>query len=232
MDSVPDITAFDAAVLFFVSVSALIGFRRGFVTEILTLAAWGGAVAVTLYGLIPFSTVIREFVRPDFVADIIALVILFFTSLVLLKLAASWIGDNVRSSYVGALDRAVGTLFGLMRGALLVSFAYLIFSYWFPVKSQPDWVTKAKVRPLIAYGVEMLAIIGPDLLERARQDDEDRGILEDMKANMPTSTFAEEEGIAEYTEEAREGMTGLFKDAVEKFKNDEKDGKKEDQDNN
>lgn len=226
-----DVTAFDAAILFFVSISALIGFRRGFVTEILTLAAWGGAVAVTLYGLIPFSTVIRDFVHPDFIADIIALVLLFFASLVALKLVASWIGDNVRSSYVGALDRAVGTLFGLLRGALLVSFAYLIFSYWFPVKNQPDWVTKAKVRPLIAYGVEMLAIIGPDLLERARHDDEDREILEDMKANMPTSTFADEEGIAEYTEEAREGLENLVTDAIEKLRNGNED-EEEDEDNN
>lgn len=226
-----DVTAFDAAVLFFVSISALIGFRRGFVTEILTLAAWGGAVAITLYGLIPFSTVIRDFVRPDFIADIIALVILFFASLVVLKLVASWIGDNVRSSYVGALDRAVGTLFGLLRGALLVSFAYLIFSYWFPVKNQPDWVTNAKVRPLIAYGVEMLAIIGPDLLERARQDNEDREILEDMKANMPTSTFADEEGIAEYTREAREGLEGLVTDAIEKLKNGGEDDEEDDKNN-
>ncbi|MCH8861617.1 MAG: CvpA family protein [Proteobacteria bacterium] len=230
MDSVSDVTAFDAAILLFVSISALIGFRRGFVTEILTLAAWGGAVAITLYGLIPFSTVIRDFVRPDFIADIIALVILFFASLVALKLVASWIGDNVRSSYVGALDRAVGTLFGLLRGALLVSFAYLIFSYWFPVKNQPDWVTNARVRPLIAYGVEMLAIIGPDLLERARQDNEDREILEDMKANMPTSTFADEEGIAEYTEKARESLEGLVTDAIEKLKNGGEDDE-EDEDN-
>lgn len=225
-----DITAFDAAVLFFVSISALIGFRRGFVTEILTLAAWGGAVAVTLYGLIPFSNMIRDFVRPDFIADIIALVILFFASLVLLKLAASWIGDNVRSSYVGALDRAVGTLFGLLRGALLVSFAYLIFSYWFPVRNQPEWVTEAKVRPLIAYGVEMLAIIGPDLLERARQEDDTKEILADMKASMPTSTFAEEEGIAEYTEKAREGLQGLVTDAIDRFRDKDDEDTEDDKD--
>lgn len=224
MENASDITAFDAAVLFLVSVSALIGFRRGFMTEILTLAAWGGAVAVTLYGLVPFSAIIRDFVNPDFVADIIALVILFFTSLVLLKLAASWIGDNIRSSYVGALDRALGTLFGLLRGALLVSFAFLVFSYFFPVKNQPDWVTEAKVRPLIAYGVEMLAIIGPDLLERAREDNQTKEILEDMKASMPTSTFLDEESTATYTQKAREGLEDLVTGAMENLKkSDEED---------
>ena len=77
MDSMSDVTAFDATILFFVSISALIGFRRGFVTEILTLAAWGGAVAVTLYGLLAFSPLMRCFVHPDVLAAIIALVILF-----------------------------------------------------------------------------------------------------------------------------------------------------------
>lgn len=231
MESMSDVTAFDAAILFMVSVSALIGFRRGFVTEILTLAAWGGAVAATLYGLVPFSDLIRDFVRPDFIADIIALVLLFFTSLVLLKLAGSWVGDNVRSSYVGALDRAMGTLFGLLRGALLVSFAYLIFSYWFPVKHQPGWITDAKVRPLIAYGVEMLAIIGPDLLERARQDNETSEILEDMKASMPTSTFADEEGIADYTEKAREGLENLIIGAVEGLTEKDEEDTEDDKEN-
>lgn len=225
-----DVTAFDAAILFMVSVSALIGFRRGFVTEILTLAAWGGAIAATLYGLVPFSTMIREFVRPDFIADIIALIVLFFASLVLLKLAASWIGDNVRSSYVGALDRAAGTLFGLLRGALLVSFAYLIFSYWFPVKNQPDWITKATVRPLIAYGVEMLAIIGPDLLERARQEDETSEILEDMKANMPTSTFADEEGVADYSDEVREQLKDKIGDVIDDLSGKEEEDEEDTED--
>ena len=231
MENVSDVTAFDAAILFLVALSALIGFRRGFVTEILTLAAWGGAIATTLYGLVPFSGMIRDFVRPDFIADIIALVILFFASLVLLKLAASWIGDNVRSSYVGALDRAMGTLFGLMRGALLVSFAYLIFSYWFPVKNQPDWVTEARVRPLIAYGVEMLALIGPDLLERARQDNETSEILEDMKASMPTSTYADEDVAATYTEKAQEGLENLIAGAVDNLKDSSEKEEKEDNNN-
>lgn len=231
MGDVSDVTAFDAAILFLVSLSALIGFRRGFVTEILTLAAWGGAIATTLYGLVPFSAMIRDFVRPDFIADIIALVILFFASLVLLKLLASWIGDNVRGSYVGALDRALGTLFGLMRGALLVSFAYLIFSYWFPVKNQPDWVTHAKVRPLIAYGVEMLAIIGPDLLERARQEDETSEILEDMKASMPTSSFADEDVAANYSKKAQEGLENLIAGAMENLKNSDEEDTEDDKKN-
>lgn len=203
-----EFTFFDGIILAIVGLSAIFGFRRGFVTEVLSLAAWAGAVVLTVFGLNPATEFFREYVSPDVVADVIAFVALFIGGLIILKLAASWIGEGVRSSFMGPLDRSAGILFGVLRGALIVSFAYLLFSIWVPAKNFPDSVKDASLRPLLEYGAEMLAIVGPELLEKARGSED----LEDiLKEAQPTSAFTDQDG---YAERAREDLTRKIAEEV------------------
>lgn len=204
-------TFFDAVVLAVVVLSAIAGFRRGFVTEVLSLAAWGGAILLTVYGLKPLIDVVRETVQPDVVADAIAFVGLFVGGLIVLKLLAAWIGSTVRTSFIGPLDRAAGTVFGVLRGALVVSFIYLLYSHWVPQQDQPESIQNAQLHPLVQYGAEMLAILGPELLERAPDGDDTDAILKSMKDNMPTSTFINDSG---YAEEIRDEMKQKVLDSL------------------
>lgn len=203
-----EFTFFDGIILAIVGLSAIFGFRRGFVTEVLSLAAWGGAVLLTVFGLNPATEFFRSYVSPDVVADVIAFVALFIGGLVLLKLAAGWIGEGVRMSFLGPLDRSAGTLFGILRGALIVSFAYLLFSIWVPAKSYPDSVKDASLRPLLEYGAEMLAVVGPELLDRARGNED----MEDLLKNaQPVSAFTDQDG---YAATARDELTQMIADEV------------------
>jgi membrane protein required for colicin V production len=60
------------------------------------------------------------------------------------------------------LDRSLGLVFGLVRGAAVVALAYLIFAALFPPEDRPAWVTEARTEPFMAEGAEVLAAILPE----------------------------------------------------------------------
>ncbi len=192
MEAFGGMTAFDAIILIIMGFSAIMGFSRGFSTEVLVLVAWVGAVFITLYGVDPATQYVELYVQPAMLAGIITVVGVFVLSLALLKMLAGFIGDKIKSSVVGALDRSLGALFGLLRGLLIVFAGYLVFSYVVPFKKQPDYVREANLIGIVEYGAEMLTLVVPDLLTRGEERDEASDgvgdILEDMKNKIPSKS--------------------------------------------
>lgn len=161
------ITAFDAVGLFILGFSGLIGLKRGFSTEVLTLLSWAAAIFFTLYALAwGAQDYGREIITPNALADVITSVVLFVAGLVLFRWLASSFGDMVKTGPIGPLDRALGTAFGLLRGALVVATVYLLISSFVAEEEQPQWVKEAQLKPLASYGAEMLKIIVPNLVKK------------------------------------------------------------------
>ena len=197
MDMLSDITAFDAIVVVLLGFSAIIGFTRGFTTEVLTLFAWAGAVFAVLYGMsLGGADFARSIISPDFLADIIAAVALFLGGLILFKWIAGKIGDGIKKSHVGALDRSLGALFGVIRGLLVLAGLYLFLSYFVADDRQPDWIANAKTKPLVSYSAEMLALIVPGFADMAETEAETRSLLEIMEENMPAASDLDVDGDA------------------------------------
>jgi len=172
------LTAFDVIVLLVIGASFLYALLKGLTTMLLTIAAWIGAILVTLYGMSPVSDFARGFIEPATLADFVALPVLFLLSLIIFKLLADFIGRQVRTSPVGLLDRSAGAALGLLLGAVLVSSGYLFFSSVLDESRHPDWVREAQLKGLVAYGAEMVAKTGPDIVARLEEDDE-AGVLMD-----------------------------------------------------
>ena len=135
----------DLAVLGILAVSALLAFMRGLVREILGIGAWIGAAAAAVEGL-PMA---RQFVRgwmssPEWV-DPISFAAVFLISLVILSLVARAISRQVRGSALGGVDRTLGLLYGLARGAAVVIVAYVMAGMAVSVDHWPDPVLEARV---------------------------------------------------------------------------------------
>src|ERR1700757_4292396 len=134
----------DLVVFGFLAVSGLLAFARGFVREVLGIGAWAGAVAVAILALPTMRGIVRTwFTKPDWV-DPVNFVIGFLASLIVLMLVAGMIGRVVRSSVLGGVDRTLGLLFGLARGAALVIVAYILAQMVFPIERWPDPVLHAQ----------------------------------------------------------------------------------------
>lgn len=161
--------ALDLAIIAVVALSGLFAFMRGFVKEALSIAAWLGAFFVALYGY-PYAQPFAErFLPRGPVAGIAAAVSIFVMALILLTLLTSRLSRRVQDSSLSALDRTFGLIFGLVRGVVLVSLAYLALAWVLPPSEpQPSWMAEARTLPLLRNGAETLRRLAPpQLRERA-----------------------------------------------------------------
>jgi membrane protein required for colicin V production len=135
----------DFAVLGVIAVSALLAFMRGLVREVLGIAAWIGAGIAAAWGLPRARPQFQQWFGTSPWSDPITFVAIFVVALIVLMLIAHLIGRLVRRSALGGLDRTLGLVFGLLRGAALVILAYIVAGMVVPVDRWPDPVKQARV---------------------------------------------------------------------------------------
>jgi membrane protein required for colicin V production len=134
----------DLAVLGILGLSALLAFMRGLVREVLGIGAWVGAVAAAITELPLARSLVRPWMKTPEWVDPISFIVVFLVSLIVLSLIARAIGRLVRGSALGGVDRTLGLVFGLVRGAVLVILAYIIAGMAVPVDHWPDPVLEAR----------------------------------------------------------------------------------------
>src|SRR4029078_11587071 len=144
------ITILDLVLLGVMLISGLLAMVRGFMREILSIAAWGAAAIVTLYAFSKLLPIAKTYFNNDTVATVVVIAGVFIGTLVVVSVITVRISDMILDSRIGALDRTLGFLFGLARGLLIVVVAYQFFIWLVPDKQQPDWVRGAKSRVVLA----------------------------------------------------------------------------------
>lgn len=151
----------DLIVVTVIVLSGIFALARGFVREVFSIASWVGAVFATLYGFQPASALARQFIGAPLIADAVAGGTVFLLTLFVLSFISSFIANRVRGSAVGSVDRSLGFVFGLLRGFVLLSIAYLAISWALPPDDQPKWVRAAKTMPLLERGAGFIADFAP-----------------------------------------------------------------------
>ena len=160
MDGLP-INFLDLMILVTLLISGLLAFFRGFVREVLAIAGWIGAALITLRLFPSVQPLAQQHIPHPLVADAIAAGGVFIVSLSALWLIAAAISRRVQESNIGPLDRSLGFLFGLARGAALVSLAYLILVQFVPPRDHPSWLRDARALPIVRYGADLLLQLVP-----------------------------------------------------------------------
>ena len=147
----------DLVVLGVLAVSALLAFMRGFVREVLGIGAWVAAVLVAIWAF-PFARPhFREWLGAPDLVDPVTFAAVFIVTLLVLLLVSHWIAVLVRGSVLGGLDRTLGLVFGLVRGAALVVFAYIAVGLVIPVDRWPGAVLQARTLPVAYAGAAWTA---------------------------------------------------------------------------
>lgn len=159
----------DLAIIAFVLLSALVAYLRGFVREALALLSWIGAGLVTYYLFEPLKGYARAFVPIQMFADIATATAIFIVALLIFSFISGRIAALVSRTGQGSIDRALGFLFGLARGALFVCAAYLLVSWVVAPADQPAWLREARTAPLVREGAAAIdRILPPEIASESR----------------------------------------------------------------
>jgi membrane protein required for colicin V production len=175
-------------------ISAVIALFRGFVKETLTIAGWIGAIFITLYGYQHVAPLLTGFITDSWVAELVAASALFLVSLVILTIVSHMIASRVQGSVLGHLDRALGFVFGLVRGIALVSLVYLVGTLFWDEDSLPDQIHEARSLPLVKTGADFLASLLPEDTFPGRDGAADR--IDDAVNDIKESVGDAVEGVA------------------------------------
>lgn len=153
------INGLDLTVGIVLLISALLAFMRGFVHEVLSIAAWVGAVLAAVQGL-PFARPLARKVIPiDWAADSAAAVIIFLAVLLFLSILTNAVARSIQKSALNNLDRSLGFAFGLAR-ALVILGVGLIITDWLTSR-RPQWMAQAKTLPIIEMTADTLKAVVP-----------------------------------------------------------------------
>jgi membrane protein required for colicin V production len=163
VDNLP-INVTDLAIVVILGLSAAFAFFRGFAHELLAIGSWIGAGGATLYGFPYAQPEARKYIASPLIADLAAGIVLFLLVLVVLSIATRLLSRQVRNSSLGPLDRSLGLVFGALRGAVLVSIAWLMLLWVVPRDDLPVWVAEARALPLVEKSSELLTRLVPDAL--------------------------------------------------------------------
>ena len=127
----------DYAILGVILFSAVISLIRGFVKEAISLAIWFSAffIASQFYAdLAVYLTKLDDLM----IRNGVAIAILFVSTLIIGGLINYLISQLVQFTGLTGTDRALGLVFGALRGLLIVS-ALLFFLDTFTPMSSSDW---------------------------------------------------------------------------------------------
>ena len=165
-------TGFDIVVLVVVGLTGVFGFLRGFVHEVLALAAWVLAL-VAIYTLhTPLTAWLQAYLSAPAAASVLAFVLLALVPYLAIKLLAARIGGATRNSVVGPFDRLLGAGFGALKGLIVIvlGFSVLVLGYdtiW-GAQGRPEWLVQSRSYPFIDASSNALVEVIAKRREQAR----------------------------------------------------------------
>ena len=163
------LTALDMIVLIGVAGAALLGLKRGFVAEVLSLFAWVATVFALKLFHAPLTQALVALIGSVAGAAVLAFAVLTGVTWLGGRLVANALGKRTRTSILGPVDRALGFGFGAVKGLILASLAFMLVALVVDTARggptrRPEWMTRSRAYPLLNATSAGIA----DILDRRR----------------------------------------------------------------
>ena len=120
------------------STSAVISSIRGFAREALSLLGWVLAFWVSMTFSGGLALMLGKTIQDPILRLIVAFLILFIASLIVSTVVNYFIIQFVQRTGMMGADRAIGIVFGVLRGVLIVT-ALVMFAGLTPFPQTPSW---------------------------------------------------------------------------------------------
>ena len=142
-------TGFDYAVLAIVGISVLLSIIHGFVRELLALASWIVAFIAAQLFAADAARLLPAAITSGSGRLLAAFLAVFLVVLLAMTLAANLLSRLFRAAGLGLADRALGAVFGLVRGFAIVMVVVLLAGLT-ALPRQPVWRDAMLSAPLEA----------------------------------------------------------------------------------
>lgn len=164
------LTALDMLVLIGVAIAAVLGFARGFVAELLSMFAWVAAVVALKVLHAPVTQALAGVIGTVAGAAVLAFALITGLTWFGGRLIAKSMGKRTRTSILGPVDRGLGFGFGVLKGLILASLAFMLVALVVDTASggptrRPAWMVKSRTYPLLNATSAGIA----DILDRRRR---------------------------------------------------------------
>ena len=161
MDNFP-INTIDFVVIIIIVISAIISSLRGFLHEVLSIAAWIGAAFAVIYFQPLMKNLTRELIPNELFSDIITGIIIFIFVLVALSIIIKSFSSYIHKTTLNNLDRSLGFIFGVLRGVIILSIVLIVFDWFAEEPVRPYALQSSKTMPVIERTSEFILNLLPE----------------------------------------------------------------------
>ncbi len=160
-------TGFDIAVIAVISLSALLGLWRGVIREVFALAAWIAAIVCMFVFGERLAAMLPIAQDTPWLRMLAAYALVFIAVFVVLSVVGFVFSRLVKAIGLSFVDRALGMVFGVLRGALIV--VLLVFVAGATTLPQFTWWRDSvTARPLATFAAILRSKLPDDLAKRIK----------------------------------------------------------------
>lgn len=147
-------SSLDIFVLLLMGGGAVFGFLRGFVQEAFSLIAWVLVIAAVRLLHTPLTDRLIAPIGTEGGASVLAFASLVIVTYALGRWLARSLGKKSRKSVLGPIDRVLGFGFGMVKGLIGATLAYLLVILVYDTvmgasAERPQWLRDSRTYPLL-----------------------------------------------------------------------------------
>lgn len=158
-------TPFDYTVLALMAISLLVGVTRGVVSEILALLAWVAAFIAARMWAVPAGNLLLAELSDPLWRQLAGFVAVFVAVLILFALVRGMMNLLLKAAGLRPLDRALGAVFGVARGVMVLLVLVLLAGLT-PLPQQQWWRQATLAPPLETMVLAARPWLPPELAKR------------------------------------------------------------------
>ena len=176
--SFSELLIIDYIVVIILGISTVLAFSKGFIASVVSFTGWLLCIALT-YNIVPIvEPYLVAKLQDKLAADLFA----YFSILMFLLLSCSMFNmmllEKMSSIRNGFIDKSLGSIFGLFRGIVIISFFYFCVILVSSIMSgkevddslSPTWISEAKTYKVIKGGKNIVQAFIPDSLAQKIHD--------------------------------------------------------------
>lgn len=125
-------TPADWMIVAVVLVNVILAAMHGFFAEALSMAGLAVGYVVAAWQYKSLAQWLMSFLKSDLLAEIFAFLIIFFAILLLFSIAGRIVRKLMKAAGLSGFDRVLGSLLGMVKGALVVSVVLMVLTAFAP----------------------------------------------------------------------------------------------------